>query len=191
MTAPATPTDPDRRGSALGRTDVEERDDVPWLDDVEMDAWLALVNVVYRLPQALDRQLRQEMGVSHAYYSMLSTLSAQPDRALTMGELARSTHTSPSRLSHAVGTLESRGWVLRRPCPTNRRVQYATLTDAGFDVLRRMAPSHVAEVRRRVFDHLTRQQVEQLGIIASTLADALVDEAAERGSASDSPASKG
>lgn len=148
-------------------------EDPRWLDDAEMEAWLGLVQVVYRLPQALDRQLRQEVGISHSYYSMLATLSTSPNRTLSMGELARFTDTSPSRLSHAVSTLESRGWVTRRPSAASKRVLEATLTDEGFEVLRRVAPSHVAEVRRRVFDRLTPAQVEQLRDLTATLAEGL------------------
>lgn len=147
-----------------------------WLEEQEMEAWLGLVDVVYRLPQVLDRQLRDEAGISHLYYQMLAQLSAAPERTLTMGELARATGTSPSRLTHAVGTLEDRGWVTRRPCPTNRRRQFATLTDDGFAVLERVAPTHVTEVRRRVFDHLTGDQVEQLRSLATVLSAALDDE---------------
>jgi DNA-binding MarR family transcriptional regulator len=150
-------------------TTVEPR----WLDDEEMAAWLPLVQLVYRLPQALDRQLRDEMGISHSWYSMLAALSAAPDRTLAMGELARLSMASPSRLTHAISTMEARGWVVRRPCPTDKRSQYAVLTDEGFAALEAMAPSHVAEVRRIVFDRLGPEQVDQLRRIALTLLEGL------------------
>ena len=56
-----------------------------WLDEEEMAAWLPLLRVVQLLPQAMDRQLRQEAGIGHAYYQVLATLSAQPERTLSMG----------------------------------------------------------------------------------------------------------
>lgn len=144
-----------------------------WLDDDEMAAWLPLVRLVQLLPQALDRQLRRESGISHAYYQVLAMLSAEPDRTLSMGELARRAATSPSRLSHAVAAMEERGWVSRRPCPTNRRIQYATLTDEGASLLERLAPGHVAEVRRLVFDRLGPDEVAQLRSLAATLVEQL------------------
>ncbi|MGY1827571.1 MULTISPECIES: MarR family winged helix-turn-helix transcriptional regulator [unclassified Blastococcus] len=140
-----------------------------WLEDEEMATWLALVQVLQLLPQALDRQLRQDAGMKHAYYQVLAILSAQPERTLSMGELARQTATSPSRLSHAVAAMEEQGWVSRWPCPTNRRIQYATLTDPGMSLLEKVAPGHVAEVRRLVFDRLTSAEVAQLGSIALRL----------------------
>ena len=144
-----------------------------WLDEEEMAAWLPLLRVVQLLPQAMDRQLRQEAGIGHAYYQVLAMLSAAPERTRSMGELARLAATSPSRLSHAVAAMEERGWVTRRPCPTNRRIQYATLTDAGLSLLEGVAPGHVAEVRRLVFDRLTRDEVTRLRSLAVRLLDGL------------------
>ncbi len=58
--------------------------------------------------------------------------------------------------------MEGHGWVARRPCGTDRRVQYVALTDAGLSLLERVAPGHVADVRRLVFDRLTEDDVAQL-----------------------------
>ena len=143
-----------------------------WLSDDEMAAWLPLVRFVHLLPQALDRQLREEAGISHVYYQILAMLSGAPGGQLRMSELARLTSTSTSRLSHAVAALEERGWVLRSSCPTDRRGQLAELTAAGRRELERTAPGHVAEVRRRVFDDLSPAELRQLRALAEKLAAA-------------------
>ena len=145
----------------------------PWLDETEMRAWLGLVQTMQLLPLALDRQLQGEAGIPHAYYILLAMLSEAPDRSLRMNQLAAVTATSLSRLSHSVARLEERGWVERRPCPQDRRGAIAVLTDAGYRALADAAPGHVTEVRRRVFDLLTRRQVQALADIATTLADGL------------------
>jgi hypothetical protein len=43
------------------------------------------------------------------------------------------------------------------------------LTDAGMAALEGAAPGHVAEVRQRLFDQLTPEQVEQLGEISAAI----------------------
>ena len=133
-----------------------------WLNDAEMAAWLPLVHVVMLLPQALDKQLREDAGIGHVYYQILAMLSDAPERQLRMSVLARRTGTSLSRASHAVGTLEERGWVARCPSADDRRGQVARLTDEGRQLLERIAPGHVAEVRRLVFDSLGEGDVENL-----------------------------
>ncbi len=144
-----------------------------WLDDDEMRTWLSLVQLVSLLPQALDKQLRDDAGIGHVYYQVLALLSARPE-GVRMSELARYSATSPSRLSHAVSSLEDRGWVRRLPDPQDRRGQVASLTDAGRGVLERTAPGHVAEVRRLVLDPLTPDEVRLLGRLADRLLVGLV-----------------
>jgi DNA-binding MarR family transcriptional regulator len=140
-----------------------------WLRGDEPEAWLGLVRTLLLLPAALDRQLREEAGISHAYYLVLAMLSGAPGRSLRMSELARVTGTSPSRLSRAVSSLQERGWVERRACPEDGRGQVAVLTDAGHAVLVQAAPTHVAEVRRRVFDHLDPGEVRALASLTRKL----------------------
>jgi DNA-binding MarR family transcriptional regulator len=118
----------------------------------------------------LDRQLQHEAGIPHTYYEILVRLSEVPDRALRMSQLAVSSMSSRSRLSHAVARLEETGWVRRRECPTDRRGAVCELTDAGFAALQAAAPGHVAAVRENLFDQLTPDQVIALRDISEALA---------------------
>ena len=52
----------------------------------------------------------------------------------------------------------------------DRRAVLATLTEAGLAKLAAAAPSHVAQVRRLVFDRLTPTQVASLTAVARALA---------------------
>src|SRR3954463_11169063 len=126
-----------------------------WLTADEQRAWRAYLESTKVLMDALDRDLQREAGIPHAYYEILVRLSEAEGRALRMSELAASTLSSRSRLSHAVSRLEERGWVVREECPTDRRGQVATLTDEGFAVLDAAAPGHVSAVRDLVIDRLT------------------------------------
>ena len=125
------------------------------------------------LPAALDRQLREDTGIPHAYYQILANLSAAPGASMRMTDLARMVGTTTSRLSHAVASLEQRGWVRRQACPSDKRGQVACLTELGMDTLREAAPGHVAEVRRLVFDHLSDDEIAQLRAITAKVLPAL------------------
>lgn len=122
---------------------------------------------------ALDRQLQVDADMPHGYYEILVRLSEADGRALRMSELAASTRSSRSRLSHAVARLEERGWVHRCVAEGDRRGQVATLTDLGFEVLSAAAPGHVETVRRHVIDRLTPEQVGQLEAIGRAITDGL------------------
>jgi DNA-binding MarR family transcriptional regulator len=149
-----------------------------WLSDDEQRAWRAYLESTKLLFDALDRQLQRESDMPHAYFEILVRLSEAPERTLRMSELAHSTLSSRSRLSHAVARLEERGWVVREDCPTDRRGQNARLTDAGFAVLAAAAPGHVEIVRRLVIDALTPEQLAQLATIGETIVSQTNDESA-------------
>lgn len=142
-----------------------------WLSPDEQRAWRAYLESTKVLFDALDRQLQREAGLPHAYYEVLVRLSEADDRSMRMSELADSTLSSRSRLSHAVARLEERGWVVRTQSEKDRRGQIATLTDTGFDVLAAAAPGHVAAVRRYVVDALTAEQRDHLAVIGQTIID--------------------
>ena len=126
------------------------------------------------LMDQLDRELQRDAGMTHAYYAILVALSEQPERYMRMTDLARGLRFSKSRLSEAITRLESRGWITRQPCPTDRRSTFAVLTDEGFRALEAAAPGHVEGVRRHVFERLTLQQVSDLTEISDAIATPLM-----------------
>ena len=140
-----------------------------WLTEREQQIWRSFMSATLGLTDALARQLQRDAGMPHAYYEILVALSEAPDRTLRMSELAGIRGSSRSRLSHAIARLEETGWVSRRGCPTDKRGSYAILTDKGFAALESAAPGHVTEVREKLFDQLTPEQVEQLAEISTAI----------------------
>ena len=134
-----------------------------WLDEDQQRTWRAWLSVSELLPRALDAQLQRDAGISHAAYVVLAMLSEAPDRSRRMSDLARRSNQSQSRLSHTVSRLEERGWVRRERAAEDGRGNLAVLTDAGWDVVRTLAPGHVDAVREAVFDPLTAEQTRLLG----------------------------
>jgi len=144
-----------------------------WLDEEEQATWQAYLAATRLLDETLDRQLQNEAGMPHTYYGILAALSDAPDERMRMSDLARLVRGSPSRMTHAITSLERKGWVRREQCPSDRRGQLAVLEPAGRKVLEEKAPGHVAEVRARLFDRLSPEQVTQLREICETILEGL------------------
>jgi DNA-binding MarR family transcriptional regulator len=152
---------------------VTSDDEPRWLQEGEQQAWFALVGMVSWLPDALDAQLQRDAGITHFEYSVMAMLSMSRLRTRRMSEVAALANGSLPRLSRTIDRLDRRGWVTRRPDPEDGRSTLAVLTDAGWEKVVATAPGHVAEVRRLVFDPLTRTQVRQLHDIATRVRQAL------------------
>ncbi|WP_067833233.1 MarR family winged helix-turn-helix transcriptional regulator [Actinomadura kijaniata] len=148
-----------------------------WLSADEQRSWRAFGLATRLLLDRLERDLQEAAGMPPTYYELLVLLSEAPDRTMRMSELARWTHSKPSRITHAIGKLERSGWVRREHLASDRRGWLAVLTDEGLAALRAAAPRHVESVRTHLMDVLSPEQVRQLGDIGETLLEHLAPNA--------------
>ncbi len=152
---------------------MEDPQEPRWLDAEEQHAWLAFASTLVRLPAALDAQMQRDAGISHYEYFVLAGLSMAAGRTLRMSDLAEFTQGTLPRLSNVVARLEKRGWVRRTPDPADGRYTLAILTEQGWAKVAESAPGHVEEVRRLVFDPLTKAQQRQLQQISRRILRAI------------------
>ncbi|WP_306212942.1 MarR family winged helix-turn-helix transcriptional regulator [Actinoplanes sp. RD1] len=145
-------------------------DEPRWLDEHELQGWMALASLIFKLPAALDAQLLRDNGLTLFDYMTVSALSMAPDRTMRLSDLAGAISASLSRLSNVVKRLEQRGLLRREPDPENARYTRAVLTDAGWDLVVAAAPGHVEAVRRYVIDGLTPEQIEVLRQVGCSVA---------------------
>ena len=158
-----------------------------WLDDQQQRTWRAWLAVAELLPRALNAQLQRDAGMTHAAYVVLAMLSEAPDRSRRMSDLARRANQSQSRLSHTVARLEDRGWVRRVRSPEDGRGNLAVLTDAGWEVVRSVAPGHVEAVRSAFFDPMEPGEQSVLGAALQRIVDRLDPEAVLRAGPASGP----
>ncbi|MFD3543426.1 MarR family winged helix-turn-helix transcriptional regulator [Streptomyces sp. NPDC058662] len=135
--------------------------DTPWLTDAEQCAWRTHLDVSRLLMHQLEKDL-QPFGLTNNDYEILVNLSESADHRMRMSDLATATLQSKSRLSHQITRMETAGLVRRENCESDRRGLYAVLTDAGMDTMRKVAPHHVASVRRHFIDLLPPEALAAL-----------------------------
>lgn len=125
-----------------------------WLDDQEQRLWRHLLGAHRKLRERLEDDLQVAAGIGLGDYDVLVHLSEAPGGALRMSELAERLLLSKSGMTRRVDGMARDGLVTRRRCERDGRGWYASLTPAGWDLLRRAAPAHVAGVRRYLLDVL-------------------------------------
>jgi DNA-binding MarR family transcriptional regulator len=121
----------------------------------EEEAFLrAFARAMLIVPRALDADLLREQRMSVSEYTALMHLSEAPGRRLRMSDLAGAGTLSLSGMTRIVHRLEGQGLVRREQHCADGRGWNAVLTDAGLQRLRQAWPTHLASVRRQIFDHL-------------------------------------
>ncbi|MET7620180.1 MarR family transcriptional regulator [Streptomyces sp. NPDC005408] len=143
-----------------------------WLTDDEQCAWRTHLDVSRLLMHQLEKDL-QPFGLTNNDYEILVNLSESADRRMRMSDLATATLQSKSRLSHQITRMENAGLVRRENCESDRRGLYAVLTEQGMETMQKVAPQHVASVRKHFIDLLTPEALADLRESLSPVAEHL------------------
>lgn len=130
--------------------------------DPRLDAWRAFLRAHAHVMRQLERELADEQDLPLTDYDVLFQLSAAPDRQLRMSELADALLLSRSGVTRLVDRLVADGLVQRVSCETDRRGQWAQVTDAGLSRLRRATPTHLRGVAEHFLDHLSARDLADL-----------------------------
>ncbi|MEU5153885.1 MarR family transcriptional regulator [Glycomyces sp. NPDC021274] len=129
-----------------------------WLNEEEMNAWIAFISAATLVDRELDQQLKEDMGLSHLQYQILMTLNRAEAGAMRMTELAERIINSKSGLTYQIGQMEKAGLVTRRQCEWSKSGVLAEITPEGRATLERAAPGHVEAVREILIDVLTPEE---------------------------------
>ena len=143
-----------------------------WLDETQGEAWRGLRAVIFRALPEMERTLKAHdlLGV---HFHILAALSDAPHQTMRLSELAEGANLSQSRLTHRLRILVERGEVCISDDPEDRRAKNATLTEAGRKRFEYVAPIHIEDVQRLIFDPLTPEQTKALADATSTIAEHL------------------
>lgn len=143
-----------------------------WLDSDEMRAWRSYITTSVDLMKALEEDVRP-YGLTMGDYQLLAMISEAPERRLRMCDLAEQLRLSRSGLTRRMDGVLSNAWVARVQDDDDRRVAYAELTTKGWNLLRKVAPIHLASVRRLMIDHLSRTEIRAIGNAFTRISGAL------------------
>ena len=142
-----------------------------WLTPKEQRAWRAYIAATFLVEDAIDRQLQQDAGMPHLYYSILANLSETPERRLRMADLADRVLLSRSGLTRLIDRLQAEGLVRREPSPDDARGTFTVLTGEGMSRLRAAAPVHLAGIRRHWLAHFDDDELREIGALLRRVAD--------------------
>ena len=122
---------------------------VAGVDTPQMEAFRAVMRAEDVLRRLLDRELREERGLSLSEYVVLLTLRYAPGGSLPVGALCAEVQLTRSGVTRLVDRMEAAGTVERIAAPSDRRTVRAAITAHGRDVLRKAWPVH----RRGIDEH--------------------------------------
>lgn len=148
----------------------ELHNNTPWLNASEDAAWRAYLKGVAQFTNELNRRLEVAANLSLSEYEILVRLSENPNQEMRMSDLADSVYQTRSRLTHTVRRLEQRHMVTREACAEDKRGVNCRLTEAGLQLIVKLAPQHVRDVRELLIDAVDPGDLEAFHRVMETMA---------------------
>jgi DNA-binding MarR family transcriptional regulator len=107
----------------------------------ELRLWLRLLTCTNLIEGEVRSRLREKFDVTLPRFDLMAQLEKAPE-GLTLGDLSRRMMVSNGNITGLVERLAESGHVLRVRHPTDRRIAYVRLTEAGHAAFAEMAGIH-------------------------------------------------
>lgn len=128
-------------------------------DTAAIHAYGVTVEALTRLNRAFDRRLRNECGITIAWFEALLRIGRHGG-SMKMSELASQLALTNGGVTRMVDKMEHAGYLRRESCAEDRRVSYATLTNAGIAKWTEASELHVDDLHRQFTGRMTPAELE-------------------------------
>ncbi|MFC4735276.1 MarR family winged helix-turn-helix transcriptional regulator [Bacillus daqingensis] len=131
-------------------------------DRIEEELSLKLFVVLTRANQSLKKKVEEDIkrhGLNTTEFAVLELLYNKGEQPIQ--KIGDKVLIASSSITYVVDKLEQKKLLLRKPCPTDRRVTFAVLTETGTELMGRIFPKH-REAIDDICSSLERQEKEQL-----------------------------
>jgi DNA-binding MarR family transcriptional regulator len=145
----------------------------------ELRLWLRMLTCANLIEGEIRSRLRARFDVTLPRFDLMAQLERAP-QGLTLGELSRRMMVSNGNITGLVERLAESGHVLRVPHPTDRRIAFVRLTEAGRAAFAEMAAVHagwIAELFAALPAGETRALLGLLGHLKQSVREAIAGDA--------------
>lgn len=140
------------------------------------DLSLKLFVVLSRAMESITKQVQADIkryGLNPTEFAVLELLYNKGDQPIQ--KIGDKILLASSSITYVVDKLEKKEYLTRRPCPKDRRVTYASITESGESLLRTIFPEHTKAIQE-IFGGLNDEeksdmieQIKKLGLYAEKL----------------------
>lgn len=146
---------------------VETSKDV--LADDRITEFGLLVEANRRLLRTVESSLRGNHGLAMVEFEAMVRLGRSPDRQMSMTELADQMVLTSGGVTRLIDRLAKNDLVERVSCPSDRRVHWARLTEAGVETVSTALVTHLQDLDDHYFGAMSAAERETLAAVLDRL----------------------
>ncbi len=138
-----------------------ERVDLAACGDPRIHTFGVVLEAMARLGRLFDRSMREATGLSTTLFEGLLRIERSGGE-MSMGTLTEQVALTSGGATRLVDKLAAGGYVTRRQCTADRRVQYVAITPEGQDVLARSIEVHLRDLDEHFTGHMAETERQTL-----------------------------
>jgi DNA-binding MarR family transcriptional regulator len=139
------------------------------LPAAQFKAWVSFLRAHAAITRELSAQLQREHGLTLNDYEVLLHLSHAEGGRMRRVDLAQQILLTASGITRLLEGLEQSGFVCKDTCPSDARVSYAKLTDAGAAKLKEAAKTHLQDIDDLFLSRYSGSELATLGELLARL----------------------
>ena len=121
---------------------------------------LKLFIVLSRAFQSISKRVEEDIkshGLNPTEFAVLELIYNKGNQPIQ--KIGDKVLIASSSITYVVDKLEKKGYLQRQPCPKDRRITYAAITEAGTDLMNEIFPEH-REAIQEIFAGLDLNEKE-------------------------------
>lgn len=115
-----------------------------------------------RLVNLLGKSLEEKCSIPMVWFEVLVRLARSVDHQMSMGELGEQIELTSGGVTRLVDRIEKLGYVARKSCSRDRRIQYVVMTEQGLEKLKEAIPVHLENLQYWLIDVLSEDELLNL-----------------------------
>lgn len=132
------------------------------LDDTRITEFGLLIEATRRLSRIVEASLRDNHDLTMIEFEAMVRLGRSPDRRMSMSDIAGQMVLTSGGVTRLVDRLANDGYVERVSCPSDRRVQWARLTDEGVSRINEALGTHLNDLDTYFFSAMSAEELSKV-----------------------------
>lgn len=128
----------------------------------DIERSLKLFVVLTRALNSIQNRVKdniKDLGLNPTEFAVLELVYNKGEQPIQ--KIGQKILIASSSTTYVIDKLEDKGFIERQPCPKDRRITYAAITEAGKELMDEVFPKHEIAIQE-IFSALSMNEKEQL-----------------------------
>lgn len=135
-----------------------EKNQETYEEELSLKAFVVLTRSLQTVKSRIEEDIKQ-LGLNPTEFAVLELIYSKGNQPIQ--KIGEKILIASSSITYVVDKLEKKNYLKRKPCPKDRRVTHATITEEGKNLMDEVFPKHRKDLKE-IFGGLNIEEKEDL-----------------------------